>query len=201
MRLTKRIALLGAVVGLVALQAPAMAEEGAKPKKGKYIGVANCGKCHKSKSKGNQLKQWQDSKHAGAYATLGTDEAKAVAKEVLGKKVDPQKEDACLKCHVTAHGVDPKTGIAPIPDGKKVHDVKDGVGCESCHGAGSEYKARKVMKKRDDAIAAGLVIPTEELCVECHNEESPTYTEFKFEEMFEKVKHPNPKKAKAAADK
>ena len=32
MRLTKRIALLGAVVGLVALQAPAMAEEGAKPK-------------------------------------------------------------------------------------------------------------------------------------------------------------------------
>ena len=58
------------------------------------------------------------------------------------------------------------------------------------------------MKKRDDAIAAGLVIPTRELCIECHNEKSPTFKgEFKFEEMVEKVKHPNPKKAKAAADK
>jgi len=197
MRLTKRIALLGAVVGLVALQAPAMAEEGAKPKKGKYIGVANCGKCHKSKTKGNQLGQWQESRHAGAYATLGTDEAKKHVKE----GVDPQKEDACLKCHVTAHGVD-AAGIEPIAEGKKGHSIEDGVGCESCHGAGSEYKARAGMKKRDDAIAAGLVIPTRELCIECHNEKSPTFKgEFKFEEMVEKVKHPNPKKAKAAADK
>lgn len=195
MRLTKRIALLGAVVGLVVLQAPVLAEEGAKAeKKGKFIGVANCGKCHKSKTKGNQLGQWQESRHAGAYATLGTDEAK----KYVDEGVDPQKADACLKCHVTAHGVD-AAGIEPIPEGKKGHSIEDGVGCESCHGAGSEYKARKVMKKRDDAIAAGLVIPTKELCVTCHNEESPTFKEFKFEEMVEKIKHPNPKKA--AADK
>ena len=195
MRLTKRIALLGAVVGLVVPQAPVLAEEGAKAeKKGKFIGVANCGKCHKSKTKGNQLGQWQESRHAGAYATLGTDEAK----KYVDEGVDPQKADACLKCHVTAHGVD-AAGIEPIPEGKKGHSIEDGVGCESCHGAGSEYKARKVMKKRDDAIAAGLVIPTKELCVTCHNEESPTFKEFKFEEMVEKIKHPNPKKA--AADK
>jgi hypothetical protein len=196
MHLTKRIALLGAVVGLVGLQAPALAEEGAKAeKKGKFIGVANCGKCHKSKTKGNQLGQWKESRHAGAYATLGMEEAKKIA---AGMKIaDPQKADACLKCHITAHGVD-AAGIEPIPEGKKGHSIEDGVGCESCHGAGSEYKARKVMKKRDDAIAAGLVMPTKELCVKCHNEESPTYKEFKFEEMVEKVKHPNPKKAGAA---
>jgi len=197
MHLTKRIALLGAVVGLVALQ-PVMAEEGAKAEvKGKFIGVANCGKCHKSKTKGNQLGQWQGSRHAGAYATLATDKAKEVAKKVLGKEVDPQKEDACLKCHVTAHGV-AAAGIVPIPDGKKGHDINDGVGCESCHGAGSEYKARKVMKSHEASIAAGLVMPTKELCMTCHNADSPTYKEFKFEEMLAKVKHPNPKKAGAA---
>ena len=53
-----------------------------------------------------------------------------------------------------------------------------------------------VMKDREKSIAAGLVIPTAETCTACHNEESPTYKGFEFEEMLAKVAHPNPKNAK-----
>ena len=40
--------------------------------------------------------------------------------------------------------------------------------CESCHGAGSEYKALSVMKDLQKAKAAGLVLPTREFCATCH---------------------------------
>jgi len=194
MRSIGRLGFVAGVVGFLCLQAQVLAQETAEAEKPKYIGVANCGKCHKSKTKGNQLGQWQTSQHAKAYEALATPEAKEVAAKVDKSITEPQKSDKCLKCHVTAHGVDAAL-IAPIPEGKKGHSIEDGVGCESCHGPGSLYKSRKIMKDREAALANGLVIPTEETCKKCHNEESPTYKEFKFEEMFEKVKHPNPQKA------
>jgi hypothetical protein len=40
--------------------------------------------------------------------------------------------------------------------------------CESCHGAGSEYKALAVMKDPAKARAAGLVMPGREFCATCH---------------------------------
>jgi len=40
--------------------------------------------------------------------------------------------------------------------------------CESCHGAGSEYKKLSMMKDPDKARAAGLVQPDEEFCKICH---------------------------------
>jgi hypothetical protein len=40
--------------------------------------------------------------------------------------------------------------------------------CESCHGAGSEYKSLSVMKDLDKSLAAGLVQPDEEFCKTCH---------------------------------
>lgn len=197
MRAMTRLGLIVGIVGGLCLQAPAVAQEeaAAKAKKGKHVGVANCGKCHKSKSKGDQLGKWKESKHAQAYAVLATDEAKKVAKEA-GVEGDPQKADACLQCHVTAHGVEAGM-IEPIPEGKKGYSIEDGVGCESCHGAGSLYKSRKIMKDKKAAEAVGLDIPSEETCKQCHNEKSPTYKEFNYEEMLEKIAHPNPKKAAA----
>lgn len=83
------------------------------------------------------------------------------------------------------------------PKGPK-HKMEDGVGCESCHGPGSAYKSRKIMKAisegTEDGAKYGLVTPTEETCVECHNKKSPTYKDFKFEEMAAKIAHPVPKK-------
>ena len=68
------------------------------------------------------------------------------------------------------------------------------MGCESCHGAGSEYKSMKVMKDREASVAAGLVIPTEETCTGCHNDKSPTFKGFDFAEYSAKIAHPNPEK-------
>ena len=178
------------------LQAPAFAQEKQAEEKPQYIGVDGCAKCHKRKSTGNQLGKWQEAKHSKAYATLATPEAKKIAAE---KGIaDPQKDGKCLKCHVTAHGVDAALIAAPA-EGKKGLVQEDGVGCESCHGPGSLYKPRKVMKDREASIAAGMTVPDEKTCEKCHNKESPTFKEFKFEEMWEKIKHPNPKRLEAEA--
>ena len=149
-----------------------------------YVGVQKCGMCHKSEARGNQLGHWKETKHSEAYATLAGDAAKAI-----GKKTgidDPQKDPKCLKCHVTAYGA-----------AKELLDVKysmdEGVTCEACHGPGSDYMKLGIMKDKEKAIAAGLVIPTKDLCVKCHNEESPSYVKFNFEEMYAKIAHPVPK--------
>jgi len=150
-----------------------------------YVGVKKCAKCHKSEKRGNQFAKWEASKHASAYKTLESDKAKETAKK---KGIDdPTKSEKCLKCHVTAYGVDKKLL------GDKF-DPKAGVQCEACHGPGSDYDKMKTMKDRDKAIAKGLVIPDEKVCVKCHNEESPFYKKFDFKAFFEKIKHPVPKK-------
>lgn len=156
-----------------------------------YGGVATCKACHLTKKSGAQYKIWKAGPHAKAFETLKSDESKAVAKKL--EIADPSTSDKCLKCHVTAHGVDAKL------KGPKFK-TEEGVGCESCHGPGSAYKGRKVMQNiydgKVDGAKYGLVKPTEETCVTCHNEESPTFKGFKFEEMVAKIAHPVPKKEK-----
>lgn len=148
-----------------------------------YVGVDGCKMCHGKKT-GDQYKIWSESAHANAFKVLASDEAKAVAKK-LKLEGDPQKLDECLSCHVTAHGVDAKLL------GSK-YSVEDGVGCESCHGPGSDYKKYSVMKDREKAIAAGLIMPDEKTCIQCHNEKSPTYKEFDFKKAYAKIAHPIP---------
>ncbi len=152
-----------------------------------FGGVASCKACHLTKKSGAQYKLWKAGPHAKAFETLKT----AAAKEVGAKLgvTDPATSDKCLKCHVTAHGVDAKL------KGKKFTS-EEGVGCESCHGAGSKYKGRKVMKAitagTTDGATLGLVTPTEKTCAGCHNEENPTHKPFKFEEQVAKIAHPIP---------
>ena len=82
--------------------------------------------------------------------------------------------------------------IEPVAEGKKGYSVEEGVGCEACHGPGSLYKSRKIMKDKEASMKVGLIIPDEKTCIKCHNEESPTFKEFKYAEMLEKVAHPYP---------
>jgi len=75
-----------------------------------------------------------------------------------------------------------------------VFDAKEGVQCESCHGAGSAYKSMATMKDKAKAMAAGLNMykddaAIEALCVTCHNDKSPTHKAFNFKEMWPKIKH------------
>lgn len=152
-----------------------------------YVGVKKCKMCHKKESTGNQYGVWLKSAHAKAYETLGSDESKAIAAK-LKLEGNPQELDQCLSCHVTGHGV----AAELLGTGYK---VTDGVGCESCHGPGSDYWKKSVMKDREKAVAAGMIVPDEKTCLQCHNDKSPTFKEFDFEKMFAKIAHPNPAKA------
>jgi len=157
-----------------------------------YIGVDGCKICHKSAKKGDQYGKWLEGPHAGAYKTLASEEAAAFAAE-RGLEGSPQEIDECLRCHVTAHGA--KAELL----GKK-YDVKDGVGCESCHGPGADYKSKKVMESLEASVAAGLIVPSEETCLSCHNEDSPSFDGFVFEEMWAQIAHPRPAEAEEAAE-
>ncbi len=151
----------------------------------KYVGVKKCVMCHKSESKGNQYGKWLSTAHAKAYERLASPEALESAKK-RGITGNPQEAPQCVKCHVTGYGEDPNLFNEDF--------IKaDGVQCETCHGAGSDYLSLSVMKDKTKAIAQGLTIPTKELCVKCHNPESPNYKEFNYDEYIKKITHPRPK--------
>ena len=133
-----------------------------------YVGQAKCKACHI-----NEHKVWAASKHATAFQTL---------------KPEDQAKPECTACHVTGQG-------KPAAQGA---DLK-GVQCESCHGPGSLYKAIDIMSKskfaadraaaRAKAVEAGLVIPDENTCKQCHNEKSPNFKGFDFAKAKEAIKH------------
>jgi hypothetical protein len=188
----KRLGFVLVALGLaIAFSASLMAQEKTEaPKKAghKFIGAQKCKMCHNSPTKGDQFKKWSESKHAKAFETLATPEAKE-----MGAKAgveNPQTSQKCLVCHVTGASAPAETKDASF-------NQAEGIGCEACHGAGSDYKDMKVMKDQAAAVAAGLVIPDEKTCVGCHNEKSPTFKEFKFAEMAKVIAHPYPVEKKA----
>lgn len=152
-----------------------------------YVGVKTCGMCHKSEKSGKQLEIWENSLHAQAYKTLQTEKADKIAKE-KGFKTKASETPECLKCHASGYNVD-----ASLLGSK--FKVEDGVQCETCHGPGSDYKSMKIMKNKDEAVKNGLKLyeKPEELCITCHNAESPTAVEFDFATQWEKIKHNIPK--------
>ena len=160
----------------------------ADPTTHSFVGAEKCKMCHNSQAKGAQFTKWAGSRHARAYATLATEEAKKIG-AVKGIP-DPQKAPECLRCHVTGH-------CAPADRLVDKYKVGDGVSCESCHGPGGDYWKMDVMKNRSKATAAGLILPTESTCTTCHNAESPNFQGFAFAEMNATIAHPNPQKAAA----
>ncbi len=158
-----------------------------QPKQHAFIGAEQCGMCHKSEKQGNQFGIWQKSKHAEAYKNLKTAEADKIAKE-KGFTTPAVQTPECLKCHVTGYGVDASL-LGPK------FSQEDGVQCETCHGAGADYKSIKVMKDKDAAVANGLVLITDihTFCVKCHNSESPTFNKsMDLDKMWDTIKHPIP---------
>lgn len=152
----------------------------------KYVGVKNCKMCHNRPNAGRQYELWNASPHATAYATLATDKAKEVASN-LGLKNDPQQEEGCLVCHITAHGV-------PSKNKASTFTIEEGVSCEACHGPGSAYRNMKVMKdiyeNKIDGGDYGLIEQNEAVCAHCHNEKSPTYRKLDFEHAMQVIAHP-----------
>jgi len=154
-----------------------------------YVGAKRCMPCHMSPAKGAQYKQWMGTKHAQAYKTLGTDEAKQAAQKA-GVSGNPQESAECLTCHVTGYD-------APANLKTDKYDQTDGVWCESCHGPGSAYWKMNIMQgisqgKMDPAKYGLNVKPDAETCKTCHNEKSPTFKGFNWDEMYPKIAHPIP---------
>jgi hypothetical protein len=148
----------------------------------KYVGTKTCKMCHQSEKQGKQFDIWQKSKHADAFKTLSTQKALDLAK-AKGLKKTAAESPECLECHAI-------TAEAKL--------IPDGVQCESCHGAGADYKNMAIMKDKKKAVAAGLTefkdkVAVAKACKSCHNTKSPTFTGFKFEEMWAKIQHPIPK--------
>ncbi|MBN1406287.1 MAG: hypothetical protein JW956_00775 [Calditrichaceae bacterium] len=164
----------------------------------KYVGVAKCKTCHGKKT-GDQYGIWQKGPHANALKSLSSEAALKFAKE--NGIADPAKDDKCLNCHATIKTIDAK-----LLDDKHKMTLEEGVSCESCHGPGSEYKSPKIMKKKaydEDyaaahkaALDAGLIEPTEKVCLTCHNEKNPFHKEFNYAEQVKKIAHPNPERKK-----
>lgn len=92
------------------------------------------------------------------------------AKAFEALKGAEQSDPKCVKCHVTNSAANP------------------GVQCEACHGAGSDYMKMAIMKNRDEAVKAGMVVPTEATCKGCHNPEAGAqFKGFNFGEAVKKV--------------
>ncbi len=179
------------------------AEAAQAKKANRFIGAQKCKTCHSSKETGDQFGALSKAKHAHAFESLATEEAKKTAKE---KGIeDPQKADACLKCHVTAFGV-------PDAEVAKGFDRTVGVQCESCHGPGEAHmKARMAAAATEDPNAPKVhkAVPAEEIvanpamtvCTTCHNKESPNYKPFCHCKFKLQIRHLNPKRERTEAEK
>jgi hypothetical protein len=173
------------LIGFVVMASMVLAAGLASAADPQYVGASKCKTCHKKELIGDQYGKWQDAKHSGAFETLKGEKAIALAKE-KGVSGAPSEAKECLKCHMTAYGEDASKFA------KKPLDASDGVQCESCHGPGSLYKKKKTMADHDKSVAAGMWEPNEKTCTGCHNDESPSFAGFNYEEAFEKIKHPIP---------
>jgi YVTN family beta-propeller protein len=148
--------------------------------KPKYVGVEVCGGCHKGPEMGYQLSRWRMSAHARAYAVLGTPTAETIAKQ-MGVGEEPVASAACLKCHATAYH-DPAGGVL------ESYAVYEGVGCEACHGAGSDYTPEAVMRDKRSATLAGLKEVTRDTCLRCHQEAHGK--PFGYDAALKEIAHP-----------
>ncbi|MFQ6616330.1 MAG: multiheme c-type cytochrome [Fidelibacterota bacterium] len=171
-----------------------------------YVGSRKCKICHSSSKKGAQYKVWEASAHAGAFEVLKTEEAAEIAR---GIKLEGPAHEApeCLVCHTTGYDsggyeVKDEAFWNPDPEDRKARKAVrrmeglQAVGCEACHGPGSAYKSKSTMEEIHegtlDRAEVGLLMPDEETCLGCHNEKSPTFKGFKFDEFLEQIAHPYP---------
>src|SRR5689334_11350280 len=150
----------------------------------KYVGSKTCQKCHFK-----EYSSWQKTKMAQAFNSLKPNQALEARKKTnLDAAKDYTKEAGCVACHVTGYGKPggyPEVGKEWNDEEKQRAPLLEGVGCESCHGPGEKYSPYKKDNKEykwADIVKLGAVHTDEKNCKSCHNEKSPSYTEFKFAE-------------------
>jgi predicted CXXCH cytochrome family protein len=123
------------------------------PKGGNFVGSPTCKKCHDQ-----EAMVWELSKHHNAFSFL----------DKKGRDCDPE----CAQCHTTGY-----TYIGGFVNSERTPELK-GVGCESCHGAGSIHVSDVKRSYREVGEAA---------CLGCHTKE--TSPNFSYQENWTKIKH------------
>lgn len=181
------------ILALLASGAPVPPAECPRQEEAAYLGAKSCQKCHFK-----EYGSWQKTRMARAFDTLKPDAAVEAKTEAgLDPKKDYTREAKCLSCHTTGYG---KPGGYPAlvegkawtPEEKERAARMEGVGCEDCHGPGEKYSPYKKDHKDykwADIAKLGAVHPVESTCTTCHNAQSPTYRDFKFEEQIGKDTH------------
>jgi hypothetical protein len=107
-----------------------------------------------------EYEDWKASPHAQALARLSEPK---------------QRDPVCRSCHTTAPAAtDPELA---------------GVQCESCHGLGSLYAPRYVMKDEKLRRLLGLEKVTAATCQGCHDGETPSTRPFDFATWVKLVNH------------
>ena len=126
---------------------------------------------------GSEYSEWvQNDIHAQAYNVLFNDVSKSMAKAL--NEGDPKRYSGpahemkeCLACHSP-------NSAGPVNFDKSHHILTDGVGCESCHGAASDWLAPHIQPSWKGLSAAekaklgyrdtdDLLIRAQ-VCAECH---------------------------------
>ena len=133
-------------------------------------GSEKCQECH-----ADQMKIWQDSRHAQAWTTL--------------EKKNQQFNEDCLLCHVTLPFYDAdrvKAGNLLLMMPKTLKNI----GCEACHGPGAAHSAGK------GKIPAAR--PDEKVCLQCHTPEHDD--NFIFSDKARKLKCSSAQETQQAED-
>ena len=151
-----------------------------------FVGAETCAGCHTK-----AYAKWKETGHAAAFTTLKEgpwSENRADEKvDWIRRQFDPE----CLSCHVV--GWHPQEMLrydsGYVTEQQSSHLL--GQQCENCHGPGSLH-----VKDPDDPIGQKMVRRTlddakKKMCVDCHDpDNSPKFTPERFNEFWEKVKHP-----------
>ena len=112
--------------------------KGTAPYKGSFVGSQACQGCH-----GSIYEQWSKTAHATAWETL-----------IEQKR---SLDMACFSCHSTGGGLEDGPSHPT-----QITKALQGVGCESCHGAGQDH----IQQPSTSSIQR--TVP-DEICVTCHN--------------------------------
>lgn len=123
----------------------------------KYEGSDSCTSCHDY-----EFIEWMNKPHAKAFSTL----------EKVGSQYDPE----CVICHVV--GMDYESGFISE---SKTPLFKD-VGCENCHGPGSEHN------KNPEVVLTTISEPNS-VCITCHTPEHSNDYAGNEEEKLQLIKH------------